>query len=304
QIRRRFFLLSRLGRDRKEINAPRVLRLDLSLTHSNFGQSRAEVIDANDLNEALSQIRDSVFDLVLVGTDRSESIWLHSLKSAREAASATRFVIVSASDTRANILEVLAAGFHGFISKRQSDADILSAITDVLSGRVYVPESLAEADEGDPLDSRFGREAPATILTDADVLKLTKRQREVLSLLARGLSNKEIARALAIAEATTKIHLAAILRALGVRNRTEAAYKAASLIDPTSAPASIDWDLSCDRDRPPPPSRTKPRSASAGPTREYALSSAGARTGLSHASEPQASPRSADRSASSLQPRK
>ena len=41
QIRRRFFLLSRLGRDRKEINAPRVLRLDLSLTHSNFGQSRA-----------------------------------------------------------------------------------------------------------------------------------------------------------------------------------------------------------------------------------------------------------------------
>ena len=41
QIRRRFFLLSRLGRDRKEIDPPRVLRLDLSLTHSNFGQSRA-----------------------------------------------------------------------------------------------------------------------------------------------------------------------------------------------------------------------------------------------------------------------
>ena len=40
QIRRRFFLLSRLGRDRKEIDAPRVLRLELSLTHSNFGQSR------------------------------------------------------------------------------------------------------------------------------------------------------------------------------------------------------------------------------------------------------------------------
>jgi DNA-binding NarL/FixJ family response regulator len=69
--------------------------------------------------------------------------------------------------------------------------------------------------------------------TEADVLKLTKRQREVLTLLARGLSNKEIARTLEIAEATTKIHMAALLRALGVRNRTEAAYKAANLVGST-----------------------------------------------------------------------
>ena len=69
--------------------------------------------------------------------------------------------------------------------------------------------------------------------TKADVLKLTKRQREVLSLLAQGLSNKEIARALVIAEATTKIHMAALLRGLGVRNRTEAAFKAANLVNST-----------------------------------------------------------------------
>ncbi|MFZ1885654.1 MAG: response regulator transcription factor [Rhodoplanes sp.] len=264
----------------------------------------AEVIDASDLYEALSQIRDSFFDLVLVGTDRSDSGQLHSVKLAREAASATRFVIVSAADKRANILEVLAAGFHGFISKRQSDTDILSAVTDILSGRVYVPESLAEADEGDLLNSRVGREALPTILTEADVLKLTKRQREVLSLLARGLSNKEIARALAIAEATTKIHLAAILRVLGVRNRTEAAYKAASLINPMSAPASVDRDLSRHHDAPLSPSRTKTQSALAGLTDEYALSSDGAHIGRLHASAPQASPRSAEQSISSLQPRK
>ena len=58
--------------------------------------------------------------------------------------------------------------------------------------------------------------------------KLTPRQREVLRLLTQGMSNKEIARALKIAEATTKIHMAALLRTLGVRNRTEAAYKAGS----------------------------------------------------------------------------
>jgi DNA-binding NarL/FixJ family response regulator len=69
--------------------------------------------------------------------------------------------------------------------------------------------------------------------TEVDVLKLTKRQREVLTLLAGGLSNKEIARALHIAEATTKIHMAALLRGLGARNRTEAAFKAANLVRST-----------------------------------------------------------------------
>ena len=70
--------------------------------------------------------------------------------------------------------------------------------------------------------------------TEANVLKLTKRQREVLALLARGKSNKEIARDLNIAEATTKIHMAALLRVLGVRNRTEAAYRAGNLVDSTA----------------------------------------------------------------------
>ena len=127
----------------------------------------------------------------------------------------------------------LAAGFHGFISKRQSDAEILAAVMDILAGRIYVPKSFAKMGDGDALSGRFDREAVPTLSTEADVLKLTKRQREVLTLLARGLSNKEIARTLAIAEATTKIHVAALLRALGVRNRTEAAYKAANFINST-----------------------------------------------------------------------
>jgi len=193
----------------------------------------AEVTDANNFNEALSQVRNRVFDLVLIGTGRSGLGPLASLKVVREASPSARFAIISASDTRADILETLAAGFHGLISKHLSDSDILSAITDILSGRIYVPRSFAEAADGGSSSRRFDREAMPTLTTEADVLKLTKRQREVLSLLARGLSNKEIARTLAIAEATTKIHLAAMLRALGVRNRTEAAYRAANLINST-----------------------------------------------------------------------
>ena len=194
---------------------------------------RVEVAEAGSLVGALScELRSNRFDLVLVGADLSSAA-LATLKAGREALRATRFAIVSAAGTRADILASLAAGFHGFISKRQSDTDILSAITDMLSGRIYVPESLAEGGEGDVLSSRSYRETLPALSTEADVLKLTKRQREVLTLLARGLSNKEIARALDIAEATTKIHMAALLRGLGVRNRTEAAFKAANLVSST-----------------------------------------------------------------------
>jgi DNA-binding NarL/FixJ family response regulator len=193
----------------------------------------AEVIDTSNLSDALSRIRHGVFDLVLMGTDRSGLMQLDFLKAAREASPATRFAIVSTSDTRADILATLAAGFHGFISKHQSGTEILAAVTDILAGRIYVPASFAKIGGGDALGSQFDGEALPALSTETDVLKLTRRQREVLTLLARGLSNKEIARALAIAEATTKIHMAALLRALGVRNRTEAAFKAANLVSST-----------------------------------------------------------------------
>ena len=188
----------------------------------------AEVTEAADCNEASSQIHTSCFDLVLVGTGRSSLGSLDTLKKWREAAPTTRFAIMSASNTRTDMLATLAAGFHGFISKHQPDIEILAAINDILSGRIYVPSSVVETDS-DSLGGYCSSEAPLTSSIDAHILKLTKRQREVLTLIARGRSNKEIARALGIAEATTKIHLAALLRALGVRNRTEAAYKAANL---------------------------------------------------------------------------
>ena len=100
------------------------------------------MIEASSLVRVLScELRSNTFDLVLVGADLSNSAALDTLKAAREALPATaRFAIVSAADTRADILASLAAGFYGFISKRQSDTDILSAITDILSGRIYVPE--------------------------------------------------------------------------------------------------------------------------------------------------------------------
>jgi DNA-binding CsgD family transcriptional regulator len=100
---------------------------------------------------------------------------------------------------------------------------LLSAIEDLLSGRIYVPRWLAE----DELDVPA---VPRVANFDLEALRLTRRQNEILPLLAFGMSNKEIARELSIAEGTSKIHTAALLRALGARNRTEAAFMAARLV--------------------------------------------------------------------------
>jgi len=197
-----------------------------------------EWAEADSRMDALAQMRTGAFELVIAGVNQSNG-GLDLLKAAREFSPATRFVILSATDTRAEILAALAAGFHGFVSKHQSDAEIVAAISGILAGRIYVPWSLAEGSIPD-VSPRGPNDGMQALADKAELRGLTNRQREVLTLLACGKSNKEIARALDIAEATTKIHMAALLRALGVRNRTEAAFKAGKLVNravPPQGPA-------------------------------------------------------------------
>jgi DNA-binding NarL/FixJ family response regulator len=167
------------------------------------------------------------FDLILIDAGSLKRGSLLALKEWHELNPQTRFAVMSTSNTRADVLNCLSAGFHGFLYKLQSDDELLTAINDLLSGRIYVPRWLADSDE-----SRS--DLPSSIGVRAERLKLTPRQHEILPLLAQGMSNKEIARHLCIAEGTTKIHTAALLRALGARNRTEAAFICAKLVGSTA----------------------------------------------------------------------
>jgi DNA-binding NarL/FixJ family response regulator len=168
-------------------------------------------------------------DLVLVDSGSLSCGWLALLKEAHEQTPATRFAVMATSNTRADVLNCLSAGFHGFVNKLQSDTELLGAIEDLLSGRIYVPRWIADGDTQSPELS------PSTNTRVKAAFKLTRRQNEILPLIAQGMSNKEIATLLGIAEGTTKIHIAALLHALGARNRTEAAFIAAKLVRINSA---------------------------------------------------------------------
>ncbi len=195
-----------------------------------------EVVEADSVDAAIARLDDSrQIDLAMIDLRMDGELSLNMLREIRDSYPATRFVIISASEARADILRALEWGVHGFISKSQSDAEITTAACDVLAGRIYVPimiadlRSVAVNENG---GSQFAENGQSHLV---EFHKLTARQREVLTLIAEGRSNKEIARALNIAEATTKIHVAALMRILGVRNRTEAAVLAGSWLNEVKA---------------------------------------------------------------------
>lgn len=166
---------------------------------------------------------DANFDLILIDFGCLTPAALRALAEVHDIRPATRIAVMSTSNTRSDVLSCLSAGFHGFVPKLLSDEELLSAIEDLLSGRIYVPRWLADDDINKPA-------IPQVVNFDLEALRLTRRQSEILPMLAQGMSNKEIARELSIAEGTCKIHTAALLRALGARNRTEAAFMAAKLV--------------------------------------------------------------------------
>jgi len=164
---------------------------------------------------------DTVFDLILIDSGSLSYETLDLLAQAHEARPATRVAVMVTSKNRTDVLNYLSAGFHGVVHKLESDDELVTAIGDLLSGRIYIPSWIAHEED-------LKGQAPVDVRQET--LKLTPRQNEVLMLLARGMSNKEIARELNIAEGTSKIHTAALLRALGARNRTEAAFLAAKIV--------------------------------------------------------------------------
>lgn len=180
---------------------------------------KADLRDVDSLDAALEFLSGSPVDLAILDLRMPGMNGAESLRAVREAYPETSVLVLSGSDARHDVLSALGAGVHGYVVKASPDAEVLAAIERVRRGQVYVPPQLASPVAAEP--------PPTSDPTPAAFEGLTPRQKDVLRLLAKGKSNKEIARDLDLAEGTVKIHLAAVLRFLKARNRTEAAVLAA-----------------------------------------------------------------------------
>jgi len=130
----------------------------------------------------------------------------------------SRVLMLSLHEMPAYVREALAAGACGYVLKDASIAELRGAISQVMAGQSVIPLGLINAAlrEGEPAASQSD-----------PVALLTGREREVLGLVARGLTNKEIARDLGVSPATIKAHVERIIAKLGVSDRTQAAVLAA-----------------------------------------------------------------------------
>lgn len=157
------------------------------------------------------------FDLVMLDLALPGIDGLTCLNLLRQRYPALPVVIVSAYDDAHTVNRALKAGAAGFVPKAYSGENLLNALRSVLDGVIYVPETTL------PNQSSAAIAAPLAGkgVSPAEV-GLTDRQADVLALMVKGQSNREIAELLGLSEGTVKIHITAIFKALGVSSRTQA----------------------------------------------------------------------------------
>jgi DNA-binding NarL/FixJ family response regulator len=181
-------------------------------------EDEVQIFEAGDCDCAgrlLEQERD--FDLVLLDLGLPGIDGLSCLGIIRQRYPAIPVVIVSAYDDAHTVNRALKAGASGFVPKAYSSERLIAALREVLEGRIFTPEQMMPINLGADLPH-----APIGGKADPSEFGLTERQSEVLALMTRGKSNRDIAEQLGLSEGTVKIHITAIFKALGVASRTQA----------------------------------------------------------------------------------
>jgi DNA-binding NarL/FixJ family response regulator len=152
------------------------------------------------------------------------------LEAARRHTRTTPVIVLLSVARRQHVDELIAAGVSGCVEKSASSELLFGALRLAFAGGVYLPRSLLAASLREPPAAAHAADDAAAPRGMPDPhLHLTPRQIEVLALLARGRSNKMIARQLDVAEATVKTHLTTIFKALNVSSRGEASAVAARM---------------------------------------------------------------------------
>lgn len=181
-------------------------------------EDEVEVTETPDFEAALNALdSEQDFDLVLLDLALPGIDGFAGLNILRKRYPALPVAVVSAFDDLPTITRVLNNGASGFIPKAFSGDDLLNAVREVLAGNIFRPLSVqpAKIDAAAPVPPQRGAVQPSEI-------GLTDRQAQVLGLMVRGLSNRDIADQLALSEGTVKIHATAVFKKLGVTSRSQA----------------------------------------------------------------------------------
>jgi len=190
-----------------------------------------EIVEAHDSETVLSALQnESGIDVLLLDLYMPGANGFELLQNVCNDFPSLPVIVVSAAEEPFYMRKSIDNGASGFIPKSAPMEIMVSAIQLVKNGGIYIPPDMVSSSGSET--SVPSAQMSAGVETDENSVnllgKLTNRQREVLGLLAKGKSNKEIANELGVSEHTVKIHVTAILRVFNASNRTEVVVLAQS----------------------------------------------------------------------------
>jgi DNA-binding NarL/FixJ family response regulator len=174
--------------------------------------------EAGDGDEAVAEARRLRPDLVLMDIRMPVLDGIEATRRIVRAQPSTRVLILTTFGLDTYVYDALRAGASGFMLKDAPPEEIAAAVRIVASGEALLAPAITRA----VIEEFVRQPAAAAPAPPKAVAELTPREREVLGLLARGLSNPEICKRLVISEATAKTHVARVLQKLDLRDRVQA----------------------------------------------------------------------------------
>lgn len=175
------------------------------------------VFKAADGNEAIEYIKDNNLDIVLLDINMPNMNGIETLKKIKQINPSLKIIMLTVYDAREYLIETLNLGANGYMLKDAEAESLVKAIEAVYNGGSYIHPNLAGE-----LFKEINRQR-TNKSSKSGVESLTRREYEVLLLIAEGMSNKDISEHLVISEKTVKNHVSSILRKLDLQDRTQAA---------------------------------------------------------------------------------
>lgn len=172
------------------------------------------ISEASSGREALALAKAEEPDLIILDLNMQGMDGLETLRALRDNGISSRIVMLTVSDSDEDVVLAITYGADGYLLKDMPPEQILEKIREAALGKVAISERLTQVLAG----AIRGNKNKTNLLA-----KLTSREHEILKLIAKGLSNKLIARELDISDGTVKVHVKHILKKLGLRSRVEAA---------------------------------------------------------------------------------
>ena len=171
--------------------------------------------EASDGSEGLQLAQKLDPDLILLDLNMDGMTGVETLRALREQGSEACVVVLTVSDSDEDITNALRAGANGYLLKDMEPEALVAQLRRAAEGEVVISDTLSSS-----LARALTKDRPTS---ESNLDTLTAREREILRHLARGESNKTIARNLGITEGTTKVHVKNLLKKMNFRSRVEAA---------------------------------------------------------------------------------